>query len=422
MSEAATRIVRTYVSLTLLSTFASSFIWGINTLFLLDAGLSITEAFAANAFFTAGQVLFEVPTGVVADTRGRRTSFLLGTATLFAATLLYLWLWDIKGPFWAWALVSAFLGLGFTFFSGATEAWIVDGLDAAGYKGDLDSVFAKGSIAGGIAMLTGTVAGGVIAQFTNLGVPYLLRIAALAVTFLTAFFLMHDEGFERKKGTSLRDEIREVVSASIEFGYRAAPIRWIMLAGLFTGGVGIFGFYAMQPYLLELYGDPNSYAVAGISASLVAGAQIIGGLLVPFASRIFRRRTSLLLSTVIISSAALLIIGMVGNFWLVLIFLSIWAVAWSASVPVRQAYVNGILPSEQRATVLSADNLLGSLGGVVSQPGLGRIADVWGYPASYVATSAIQFLAVPFIFLSRKEKAKSDPIVEATGPDLSPKG
>ena len=55
------RILKTYVALTLLSTFASSFIWGINTLFLLDAGLSITQAFAANAFFTAGEVLFEVP-------------------------------------------------------------------------------------------------------------------------------------------------------------------------------------------------------------------------------------------------------------------------------------------------------------------------------------------------------------------------
>src|SRR6186997_2296841 len=93
----ADSILRTYVTLTLLSTFASSFIWGINTLFLLDAGLTITEAFTANAFFTAGQVIFEIPTGIVADTRGRRMSFLLGTATLFATTIAYLWLWQIKG-------------------------------------------------------------------------------------------------------------------------------------------------------------------------------------------------------------------------------------------------------------------------------------------------------------------------------------
>ena len=100
---AAGQILRTYVWLTVLSTFASSFIWGINTLFLLDAGLSITEAFAANAFFTLGEVLFEVPTGVIADTLGRRASYLLGSATLFVSTLLYLLLWQIKGPFWAWA-------------------------------------------------------------------------------------------------------------------------------------------------------------------------------------------------------------------------------------------------------------------------------------------------------------------------------
>ena len=57
------------------------------------------EAFTANAFFTAGMVLFEVPTGVVADTRGRRASYLLGTATLLVSTLLYLIMWQTQAPF-----------------------------------------------------------------------------------------------------------------------------------------------------------------------------------------------------------------------------------------------------------------------------------------------------------------------------------
>ena len=71
MVNAASRTVqKIYLLLLLLHTLAASFIWGINTLFLLDAGLSNTQAFAANAFFAAGMVIFEVPTGVVADTRG----------------------------------------------------------------------------------------------------------------------------------------------------------------------------------------------------------------------------------------------------------------------------------------------------------------------------------------------------------------
>src|SRR6059036_776217 len=117
MNPLARRIQRVYLTLLLGNTFAASFIWGINTLFLLDAGLSNTEAFAANAFFAAGQVLFEVPTGVVADTRGRRFSYLLGAASLLGSTVLYVVLWQLHAPFIGWALASILLGLGFTFFS-----------------------------------------------------------------------------------------------------------------------------------------------------------------------------------------------------------------------------------------------------------------------------------------------------------------
>jgi MFS family permease len=407
MNKAAQRIVKTYVSITLLSTFASSFIWGINTLFLLDAGLTITQAFTANAFFTAGQVLFEVPTGVVADTRGRRTSFLLGTATLFITTLLYLWLWQTKGPFWAWAVVSILLGLGFTFFSGATEAWLVDGLKEAGFKDELESVFAKGSIAGGIAMLTGTVSGGVVAQMTNLGVPYIMRIVALGLTFLIAFFMMHDEGFSPKKRSSFVNDMKDVVSESVEFGLRNAPIRWMMLSAIFSGGVAIFAFYAMQPYLLQLYGDPDNYSIAGIAAAVVAGAQIVGGLLVPYAARLFKRRTSLLIVGLCMSVGSLLLIGLISTFWIVVLLLAIWAIIFAATGPVRQAYVNGIVPSQQRATVLSADNMCNSAGGAVSQPALGKVAVVWGYPMSYLARAAFQALAMPFLLLARRVKAKS---------------
>src|SRR5688572_15467312 len=156
MNVSSQNVQNTYLVLLLLHTLAASFIWGINTLFLLDAGLSNVEAFTANAFFTAGMVLFEVPTGIIADTRGRRTSYLLGTLTLAISTLIYLFMWYVSAPFWAWALTSAFLGLGFTFFSGAFEAWLVDALTFTGYLregGTIEAVLAKGEIVEGIAML-----------------------------------------------------------------------------------------------------------------------------------------------------------------------------------------------------------------------------------------------------------------------------
>ncbi len=420
MRAPAQQILRTYITLTLLSTFAASFIWGINTLFLLDAGLSITEAFAANAFFTVGQVVFEVPTGVVADTTGRRTSFLLGCATLFASTLLYLLMWQIGAPFWAWAGVSMLLGLGFTFFSGATEAWLVDGLNAMKYQGTLEAAFAKGEIAEGVAMLSGTVAGGAIAQVTNLGVPYIVRAAILVLTFLVAFMLMRDVGFTPKKSTSILKETRKVLKSSLDYGLRNPPVRWLMLAAPFSGGVGIYAFYAMQPYLLQLYGGGESYAIAGLAAGIVAGAQIVGGLLVPYVRNLFGRRTSLLLAGSLTSAGALAFIGLVPNFWLALVLLSIWGIVFALVFPIRQAFINGLIPSEQRATVLSSDNLLSSSGGVVVQPALGKVADVWSYATSYVVGACVELMALPLILLARREKAPSDATKDEGKTDLVP--
>ncbi|MBK5250610.1 MAG: hypothetical protein JJE50_14470, partial [Actinomycetales bacterium] len=153
------QIQRIYLVLVAGNTLAASIIWGINTLFLLDAGLNNLEAFAANAFFTVGMVLFEIPTGVIADGWGRRTSYLLGTVVLSASTFLYYLLWVAHGPFWQWAVVSVLLGLGFTFFSGAVEAWLVDALDATGYTGSLEAVFGRAQVVGGAAMLVGAVGG-----------------------------------------------------------------------------------------------------------------------------------------------------------------------------------------------------------------------------------------------------------------------
>ena len=394
-------ILRTYVALTFLSTLAASFIWGINTLFLLDAGLSVTQAFAANAFFTAGQVLFEVPTGIVADMRGRRASYLLGAATLLVSTLLYHGMWWLRGPFWAWAVISMLLGLGFTFFSGATEAWLVDGLKATNYRGTLESAFAKGQIAQGAAMLGGTLAGGAIAQATNLGVPYILRSVALALTLLVAFAAMRDVGFTPRKRGSLPREVRRILQSSLEYGFRNAPVRWLMLAAPFSAGVAIYAFYAMQPYLLDLYGNRESYATAGWAAALVAGAQIAGGYLVPHAPRLFRRRTTVLLAGCVTSVAALTLIGLVPSFAAALALMGLWAFVFAATTPVTQAFINGLIPSEDRATVLSSYQLLGSAGGVVFQPALGRVADAWGYASAYLVGAGVQLLGLPFIVLAR---------------------
>ena len=399
-----------YLLLVLGNTLAASFIWGINTIFLLDAGLSNFQAFAANAFFSLGMVLFEVPTGIVADTYGRRVSYLLGTLTLAVSTAAYLYMWYIEGPFWGWALSSILLGLGFTFFSGAVEAWLVDALEATKFKGHLEGVFAKGQIVGGIAMLSGSLLGGIIAQYTNLGVPYIIRSIILGFTFVLAFFFMKDLGFTPSKPKKPIKEMKKILDASIENGIRRPPVRWIMFSAPLLTGLSFYIFYALQPYLLELYGDSSAYAVAGLVAAIAALAQIAGGFFAPYLRKIFRRRTSALMFGISVSAFAILIAGLTNSFYLALVLIFVWGLMFAALMPITQAYLNKLIPSSQRATVLSFNSLMGSAGGIVIQPALGKAADIWSYSTSFAIASVIQLSALPFIYLAKREKTEADVI------------
>jgi MFS family permease len=413
-NRAARRVQGVYYTLILGNTVAASFIWGINTLFLLDAGLTNLEAFAANAFFTAGMVIFEIPTGVVADTVGRRASYLLGTATLAVTTVMYWLLWLWHSPFWAWAVVSVLLGLGFTFFSGAVDAWLVDALRATEYRGTLEAVFGRAQIVGGIAMFSGSVLGGVVAQLTDLGVPFLIRAGILAVTLVVAALLMRDLGFTPERGAGPIRATRNVLRASLKYGLGDPPVRWLMLASPFTAGVGIYVFYALQPYLLELWGDEGAYSIAGLAAAILSAASIVGGAIAPFVRRRFRKRTSAILLATIASAVILVALAFTTNFWVAIVLLAGWGIASSIDDPVHRAYLNDMIPSKQRATVLSFDSLLGSAGGVVFQPILGRSADLGGYGASLLWSGLISAIATPFVLLSRAQRSPADTANEVT--------
>jgi MFS family permease len=109
-----------------------------------------------------------------------------------------------------------------------------------------------------------------------------------------------------------------------------------------------------------------------------------------------------------------------SRFWVALALLSVWALIYAATMPIREAYLNGLIPSGERATVLSFDNLLSSSGGVVFQPALGKAADAWGYPISYVAAAGVEILALPLILLARRAKGRSDRIRAKTAKPPAP--
>jgi MFS family permease len=404
-------IVRAYLAISGLFTLSASVIWGVNTLFLLDAGLDIFQVFVANAAFTAGMVLFELPTGVVADTRGRRRSFLLSTITLGVGTLGYVSIAALGGGLVAFVVASLVLGLGFSFYSGAVEAWLVDALRATGYEGQLDRVFARGSMVSGAAMLVGSVGGGLLGS-VNLAWPFIVRAALLGAVFLVGLKAMHDIGFTPRTTTirALPAETKKVLQASLRFGLGARSTRLLMIVALFQGGFLMWGFYAWQPYFLELLGREAVW-VAGVVSALIALATIAGNTLVEMLTRVCGKRTTLLLASSAVLAMGAVGVGLVDTFWPAVALLLVAIGAMGVAAPVQQAYLHEVVPSSERATVVSFASLVSSTGGIGGQLGLGYLSRAQSVASAYVAGGLTVLLALPPLWLLRRMREPADVIV-----------
>lgn len=405
----ADRIARAYYLIAGIYTLSASLIWGINTLFLLRVGgLSLLEVFIANAVFTGSMALFEVPTGIVADTRGRRLSFLLSVAILFVGTGLYVAVPSLGGGLLAFCVASVVLGLGFTFYSGAVEAWVVDALDAAGYDRPIDRVMARGALVTSAAMLVGTVSGGLLGGM-NLVFPYLIRAALLLVAFAVAFVTMHDVGFTVRALTprQIPAEMRRVGRESLRFGWNVPRARLAIVAGAVPAIFLEWGYHAWQPYFLGLLGS-DAVWVLGVIAAAISLSMIAGNWLVERLTRFCGRRTTLLIWASVVYSATAIGVGLATTFPVALAFYLLGMMSAGVFQPVRQAYLHMVVQREQRATVLSLASLVSSGGSMGGQAGLGWLASRYSLGAGYVAGGLITAIVVPILLLMRRAGGAPD--------------
>jgi MFS family permease len=398
-----------YLTANGLFTLAASLIWAVNTLFLLDAGLDIFTVMVVNASFTIGQLVFEVPTGVIADTVGRKTSFLIGIGALFVATILYVLAAQLGLGIGVFVLASVVIGFGFTCQTGAMDAWLVDALAHTGYDRPLDAVFARGQIVFGAATLAGTLAGGFLGQL-DLAIPYYARAAVLLLAFAFIAARMRDVGFEPRPLSWRRfgEETRTILDAGVRYGWNHPSVRPLLFASLAQGAFFIFGFYSWQRYFLDLLARELVW-VNGVVTAAFALAGIGGSLLVERVMHrpVGRRSAPKVLALAALVQAALIAgVGLVGvltpasaygfgPFALAAGLYLAFGMTGGVSGPVRQAFINRQIPSAQRATVLSVDALFGDAGASAGQLGFGWLSRAVSIPVAWVASSVFIAIAAP---------------------------
>lgn len=401
------KVVTAYTLLSGTFTLAASLIWAINTVFLIRlGGLSLFEVMLVNAIFTVGQMVFEVPTGVVADTIGRKASLLLSMVTLIVSTMLYVLTPRFGWGFAGFALAGAIIGLGYTFQTGAIDAWLVDALDATGFVGPKDPVFARGQIAGGAGMLFGSLAGGLLGQ-VDLVLPYVVRAVLIAVCFVIVLLMVRDEGFEKRPLHlgNFAAETRRIFDAGVRFGWRSRVIRPMMWVSALGGVFFFYGFYAWQPYVLELLGDESMVWVLGVAQAAFSAAGIAGNVLVGrLAGRSGVPRDSARIlewcawgnAAIALAIAAVGFSGLASGWIPAGIAIALWVgygLIFGIAGPVRMAFINEHIPGSERATVLSLDAFFGDAGGAVGQPALGWLSDRYSIKVAW-ALGSLALLAV----------------------------
>ncbi len=404
------RVVTTYVTTNALFTLSTSLIWSINTLFLLSAGLSLTTVFIVNATYTAAQMVFEVPTGVIADTLGRKVSFLLSISILMVSTVIYVLSaqmhWGVPG----FVVGSVLIGLGYTFQTGAVDAWMVDALDTVGMEGEreatLSHVFALSGGVSGAVLVVGPLLGGLLGQ-VSLYLPYYLRAVALGATFVAVVFMMREVGFTRRPVSLMTfgAETRKIAEAGVTYGWRSRVVRPLLWVSTVQGLFFAYGFYSLSPYLLQLIGN-NYIWLTGAVFSAFSLASILGNFSIRWG--IMKRRDGTARSaTTALAVMGLVLAGLVGLIGVVgvvaarehatglvpfFLVAGLWVAVgyvFGVSGPVGSSYINQHIPSAQRATVLSLSSLFGDAGAVVGQPSFGYGAQAFGIAATWVVSGLV---------------------------------
>ena len=328
--------------------------------------------------------LFEIPTGVVADTYSRRLSLIVGYVGMGVT-------WMLVGVVYAPWLIIAFWGLwglSYTFTSGAEQAWIADevGADKVG------RVFLKGARIGYV--------GSVLGLFLQVGVGiFSLRAGVIvggALTVLAGLIcllVMPETGFRRKprgeRGSAL-GELRTTAATGARYAWAAPVILLLVGVQLFMGmSAEAFDRLKEAQFLRDVglpgVGNLDPVVWFGIFwlVGLALGFVATGWLIKRFEQRGRRVVTSSLFTLTAMEMVAMLVFALTGSTWLAIASLLGVFFARDLAGPLYTVWLNEqIKDSSVRATVLSISGQANAIGQAGGGPVLGAIGNVWGIRAA----------------------------------------
>ena len=373
--------------------------------------LSPLELVLMGTAMEAAVFLFEVPTGVVADTYSRRLSLIVGYLGMGITWMLV----GIVSQPWAVIMLWAFWGMSYTFTSGAYQAWITDevGVENAG------RLFLRGArirYAGAVVGLVGLVGIGLL----SLRASVIAGGAITAVCGLLCILLMPETGFRRRpraeRGSALI-EMRSTAVTGARYAW-AAPVILLLVGVEFFMGMSSEAFDRLkEAHFLRDVGLPGHLGPVVWFGIFWLVGMVLGFFATGWLIKRFERGGRAILSTSLFAftfmeMAAMLVFALTGSTWVAIAALLGVFFARDLGGPLHTIWLNEqITDSSVRATVLSISGQADAIGQAGGGPVLGLIGNVWGLRTA-LAAGALVIVPALGLYTRAMRRGGGEPVLE----------
>jgi len=338
-------------------------------------GLSLQDVMSLKAVYSIAIVIFEIPSGYLADLFGRKNTLVLGSVLGTAGYLVYSFSFGFTG----FLIAEIMLGAGMSMVSGADSALLYDTLAERNkddqytkYEGQIISI---GNFAESLAGL----AGGFLALI-SLRVPFYAQTAVAFIAIPAALTLREPVYKIASSGVRLKD-ILNIVRISI---YSDPKLRLNIFFSSVIGAATLSMAWFVQP-VFESIGIPLAgYGILWTALNVSAG---IFSSIAYKIERFFGERTTLILISASIP-AGFLLTALIGTKWALLVLLIFYFFRGIAT-PVLKDYVNRLTKSEMRATVLSVRSFVIRILFAVIAPLMGKLSDQYDVGTSLFVSGLI---------------------------------
>jgi MFS family permease len=344
--------------------------------------LNSTQIFTIQAAYALSILVFEIPSGYLADVIGRKKTMIMGAIFLPVGLAVY----AFSHTFLSFILAEFIIAVANSMRSGCDSALIYDTLIQLKEESEYKKFEGRSFYYTRIGTAFSSILGGLFALIF-LRLPFYINIATSSLMLPFALSLIEPERKKLEAANPLKDILR-----ICRFSFTHTQLRLLILYAAMIMSTGVVGVWA---YFLYYESIGISIGYFGLLFAVFQLASALGSRKAYTLEKMIGEKKSFLVLLFIAPTFVLL--GIFKTFLLIpLIFLN--AFLWGFAFPLLMDYLNRLIKSEVRATVLSVANMAGSLSFVILSPLFGKLVDSFSLSTAFILMG-IYFFAYGIIAL-----------------------